>query len=383
MSQLRIYKILFLIITFVLINGFIPCLLMASSGASLEVDTIIQVLPPTNLKVIILSGNYAHLSWEDLDPNIIGHYIYRNDVRLTSVSGASYLDQSLSPGVRYNYQISAYDIHGNESELTLPASIKTPLTAIAPGENPLFDKFKFLLDSDKVSIDSPFLGDYGQPDDVVNLSLNAQNKNILISWSNPRDFANVYIVRSPKFYPESRFSGLPLWQGRTVDYLDKDVEFDKNYYYGIFVCKENNICSPGAYVVARLGQKGDLLLTSTTTLNLAKRTCDKKVLETNKSFFVSLSDHLPFREVRLHILRLTQSNKTLAIYKMSDDGKGNFLTSDLRLTTPGIYYYEIESYDIYGADRKSLSCGEITVTESNSESKSWFKVILPFFKNIF
>ena len=380
----KIYKISFLVIILISVAGFSLERAGASLGSSLEVGLNVSVLPPEKLKVNVLSDNYAQLSWSSSPSDILGYYIYRNGIRLTSVSEASYLDQSLSPGTQYRYQVSAYDIRGNESELTSRVFVETPQIVPPPGENSSIGKFNFLPESEGVSFDGPFLSDYGQPNDVSNLSLSLQNKKILISWSNPSEFDNVYIVRSSKFYPESRFSGWPLWQGRGDSYLDEDFQVGSNYY-GVFVCSKDKLCSPGAYAVARMDQGGELLLTSTTTVDLAKRRCKKRDLSVGQNLLVTLASYLRYNEFRFHFVHIHKDGEILAVYKMSEDKKRNLSTSGINLTIPGIYYYEIESYDIYGAGRKSLSCGELTVVNNMDEvdDKGWFDSMVSVVKNKF
>ncbi len=57
----------------------------------------------------------------------MGYKIYRNGSFRTTTTVTSYSDTGLSSGDTFTYQVSAYDSHDNESELSDPASATTPV----------------------------------------------------------------------------------------------------------------------------------------------------------------------------------------------------------------------------------------------------------------
>ncbi len=205
-----------------------------------------------------------------------------------------------------------------------------------------------------------------RPHDIVGLTAQIEGSDARLSWENSsaNDFENIYVVRSTKFYPESRFGGSPRWQGQDDNYLDRILELNINYYYGVFACNKEKLCSPGSYLVVRRGEaeKSNSFI-STTTAAIAWRRCEQKTIFSRTGFFLTAPSLVSPRNNGLYLARLFRDNKILATYKLTEDNKSNFSTSELNLSTPGIYRYELESYDIYGANLRRVGCGEITVID--------------------
>ncbi len=72
---------------------------------------------PADLSANVVSINQIDLSWSASTDNIgvVGYKVYRNGVLLTTTTATSHSDTTATSGSVYAYQVSAYDLHGNES----------------------------------------------------------------------------------------------------------------------------------------------------------------------------------------------------------------------------------------------------------------------------
>jgi len=72
---------------------------------------------PTGLCATVVNINRIDLSWSASTDNIgvVGYKVYRNGVLLATTAGTSYSDTTATSGSVYAYQVSAYDLHENES----------------------------------------------------------------------------------------------------------------------------------------------------------------------------------------------------------------------------------------------------------------------------
>lgn len=299
-----------------------------------------------------------------------------NSPALASISYGPDLDNSsgIINGVTYlnwhSYLIDDLSV-GSDYYLTLRISPR----GLPPSSN------QFLVSRE-------IFASHQRPHDIIDLTAQIEGSEAHLSWKNSpaNDFENIYVVRSTKFYPESRFSGLPMWQGRDNNYVDRSLESNKNYYYGVFACNKEKLCSPGSYLVLREGRWGEAekssSFISTTTVAVAWRHCEQKTILSRTSFLLTAPDLTGPWANGLYLARLFRGNKILATYKLIEDNKSNFTTSELNLSTPGIYRYELESYDIYGSNLRRVSCGEITVIEPEKEKNfgqqfiNWINSIL-------
>ncbi len=84
---------------------------------------------PTNLTATLVGQSQINLAWTASTDNqgVMGYKIYRNGSFRTTTTATSYSDTGLSSGDTFTYQVSAYDSHDNESELSDPASATTPV----------------------------------------------------------------------------------------------------------------------------------------------------------------------------------------------------------------------------------------------------------------
>jgi hypothetical protein len=78
---------------------------------------------PTGL-IADFDGSNINLSFNENTESDLDHYnIYRNDVKLESVTTNSYIDSSVTDGKTYTYKVTAVDTKGNESSKSEPTSI--------------------------------------------------------------------------------------------------------------------------------------------------------------------------------------------------------------------------------------------------------------------
>ncbi|WP_206856567.1 M60 family metallopeptidase [Candidatus Enterococcus mangumiae] len=82
---------------------------------------------PTGLTAGTVTANSAQFSWGPSTDNnrVAGYNVYRNGVKVNSVSGSTFTDTNLSSNTAYTYQVSAYDAAGNESEKSQAITITT------------------------------------------------------------------------------------------------------------------------------------------------------------------------------------------------------------------------------------------------------------------
>src|SRR5207247_1499069 len=75
---------------------------------------------PTGLTGTAVSWTQVNLTWNASTDNVgvTGYYVYLNDVALTTTTGTSFQHTGLTPGVTYNYRVSAFDAVPNHSAWT-------------------------------------------------------------------------------------------------------------------------------------------------------------------------------------------------------------------------------------------------------------------------
>ncbi|MEX0616987.1 MAG: PQQ-dependent sugar dehydrogenase [Candidatus Woykebacteria bacterium] len=74
-----------------------------------------------------ISDSETKIAWKASTDNVgvKGYHIYRNNVRIQSVSSTSYTDIGLKSYTAYTYQVSAYDAAGNESARSSGVAVRT------------------------------------------------------------------------------------------------------------------------------------------------------------------------------------------------------------------------------------------------------------------
>ncbi len=85
---------------------------------------------PTNLSANAVSTSQVNLQWTASTDNsgVAGYYLYRNGIKVTTVTTTSYSDVGLSPATAFSYYVQAYDATGNVSA----ASATTIATTQSP-----------------------------------------------------------------------------------------------------------------------------------------------------------------------------------------------------------------------------------------------------------
>lgn len=81
---------------------------------------------PTGLTSTGKSATNINLAWGASTDNtggsgVAGYKLYRNGTLFITLNGLTYNDQNLTGSTTYNYQVSAYDVAGNESAKSTPA----------------------------------------------------------------------------------------------------------------------------------------------------------------------------------------------------------------------------------------------------------------------
>jgi hypothetical protein len=80
---------------------------------------------PVNISVQQISAAGVNISWATStdDVGIAGYQIYRNGIQIANASTSPYADKGLSANIPYSYTVAAYDIAGNISAQSSPASV--------------------------------------------------------------------------------------------------------------------------------------------------------------------------------------------------------------------------------------------------------------------
>jgi chitodextrinase len=84
---------------------------------------------PTGLAGTAVSSSQVNLTWNPATDNVgvTGYVVYLNDVSLATTTTTSFSHTGLTPGVTYNYRVSAYDAVPNHSAWTAtPVAVTTP-----------------------------------------------------------------------------------------------------------------------------------------------------------------------------------------------------------------------------------------------------------------
>lgn len=76
---------------------------------------------PQSVMAIPVSASQIYLSWKASTDNVgvVGYHIYRDGIRIGTVTGTAYSDAGLSVSNAYTYCVTAYDGFGNESAHSL------------------------------------------------------------------------------------------------------------------------------------------------------------------------------------------------------------------------------------------------------------------------
>ncbi len=93
---------------------------------------------PSNVTAVPLSATEVKLAWNAATDNlaVTGYKLYRDNVRIQTVTGLSFTDATLSAATTYQYAISAIDAAGNESARSAIVSVTTPAVINPPPPPP-------------------------------------------------------------------------------------------------------------------------------------------------------------------------------------------------------------------------------------------------------
>lgn len=83
---------------------------------------------PQGLSATVLASGAVSLTWSASTDavGVTGYSVYRNGVKLTTVTPTNYSDSSVQPNTTYTYTVSAYDAAGNTSAQSSSATVATP-----------------------------------------------------------------------------------------------------------------------------------------------------------------------------------------------------------------------------------------------------------------
>lgn len=83
---------------------------------------------PIGLYAVATSPTTVNLTWQaNTETDLAGYKIYRNNVEIATVGKVtSWTDNTASPGTTYTYELVAYNISGQDSGRSNPATVTTP-----------------------------------------------------------------------------------------------------------------------------------------------------------------------------------------------------------------------------------------------------------------
>jgi hypothetical protein len=102
---------------------------VASGRAFLAAPDVSAPSDPSDLGTTAVTPQRVDLSWTSSsdDVGVTGYTIYRDGVALGTVGGTMYSDESVTPGMTYDYAVDAVDAAGNRSSRSASLSVGVPL----------------------------------------------------------------------------------------------------------------------------------------------------------------------------------------------------------------------------------------------------------------
>ena len=101
-----------------------------SSGASITTPDWAPPTTPSGLSATAVSSSEIDLSWQAATDNVgvAGYSVFRNGSAVATLGPGvlTYADTGLGHGVTYSYTVTAFDVAGNTSPQSSPASATTP-----------------------------------------------------------------------------------------------------------------------------------------------------------------------------------------------------------------------------------------------------------------
>ncbi len=154
--------------------------------------------PPSNLTATVITTTSIYLTWAASTDNVgvVGYRIYRDTVLIGTSIGTAFTDSGLSPNTTYSYEVSAFDLSGNESAKSSPPTQVTTGADVQPPTPP-----------------TNVIGTPGLTQ--VSLTWNASTDNVGVV---------LYLVFR---------NGLPIETSTETTFTDTGLTFNTTYYYEI------------------------------------------------------------------------------------------------------------------------------------------------------
>ncbi len=183
-----------------------------------EVAPVDETPPDAPSGLTAISGDtQVGLSWKPSKAkDLAGYTIYRATkkggpyakVNPELVKTTKYVDKGLTNGTTYYYVVTASDKAKNESPYSSECSA---------------------LPADKKP-----------PNEVTNFTITAGDKELILSWVNPKDgdLAGVKLIRKEGSFPKDLGDGVKVYNGKETVYKDKGLSNGTKCYYTIFTYDE-------------------------------------------------------------------------------------------------------------------------------------------------
>ncbi len=98
---------------------------LASANVDMANGTSLAI--PSTPVVHAVSPSEAYVSWERVD-GAVGYRLYRNGTMILTTGDTHFIDRELVPGTAVGYAVEAFDISGNFSARSEPASVAMPVS---------------------------------------------------------------------------------------------------------------------------------------------------------------------------------------------------------------------------------------------------------------
>lgn len=212
------------------------------------------------------------------------------------------------------------------------------------------------------------------PIDALDFKIEEKNGAVAASWRNPAspNFSYIYLVRSDKFYPYDLSYGKPLYKGEREEYLDRDLIAGTKYYYALFACNRERVCSPGAYASLVFGGGDRTVIPRFGTL---AEKGERITVAARDPFILRAKKSADDRTVRIYLARIYSGSDLVSVRQLTKNEAGDWQTSKLSLGTPGTYSYFIERYRLAETEAEKVIWGEIAVVGSPI-AFSWRNVLV-------
>nr|WP_223831719.1 lytic polysaccharide monooxygenase [Bacillus swezeyi] len=101
----------------------------------------VEVAPaaPTGLHTMKITSDSVELMWSDSNDNVKEYEIYRDNQKITAISGTMYTDTGLKANTSYDYRVKAISLSGKTSPASEVLTVKTKENVTEPGEHRVFE----------------------------------------------------------------------------------------------------------------------------------------------------------------------------------------------------------------------------------------------------